>query len=129
MRKTISILSVSVLSVFLFVTAVSAYTVYRFVLENVGDTAEIEADNLSGTIVLTAQVDETQDSTLGMSLSQKKLFGWDFISRCNKSIKNNDTVTCTWTDRSKDRYKGTLVWNSKASGETAKTIEGDFWLK
>ena len=39
MRKTISILSVSVLSVFLFVTAVSAYTVYGFVLENVGDTA------------------------------------------------------------------------------------------
>lgn len=71
MRKTISILSVSVLSVFLFVTAVSAYTVYGFVLENVGDTAEIEADNLSGTVVLTAQVDETQDSTLGMSLSQK----------------------------------------------------------
>ena len=62
------------------------------------------------------------DTTLGLSLSKKTIFGWKFISRCNPSIENGSMVQCRWYDEDKDRYKGTVVVNYRLLNLESKVL-------
>lgn len=125
MRRFMSTVSISVLFLLLLVSVVNAATLISFVLNGYGDNAEVEADHSSGDIALYVTPSRGyDDTTLGMSLSKKTIFGWKFISRCNPSIENGSMVQCRWYNQDNDRYKGTVVINSLGLSERGNQVTG-----
>ncbi len=115
-KKSIKLLALGVASIFVCVVSVSAITQYvAFSFSSVGQKQETTQSLKAGTDVLKADLFETGNATMGLSLSKSGLLGWSFISRCNPSVEGKTSVSCTWKDQKKGTFKGTAVLNTKDS--------------
>lgn len=107
----IKMITFGLIASFAFISIASAtvYSSVRVELFKKGDYDEKVNALKEGNDRLTVDVSSKNDAILGLSLSKKGLFGYSFISRCNLSIENTTSVSCTWKNQSSGTYKGTAV--------------------
>ena len=130
MKKQLFKLGVCLSALVLFVSTVVAWSSeYRaFAFTYLGNYRDVYYDNApKGNVTVNVGLHDSYNATLGLSLSKKKIFGYSFISRCDKSIYGKFSINCTWNNQGKGSYKGTAVLNTKADGVT--TVEGYVFLK
>ncbi len=127
-KKSTRLLTLGLASLFVCIISVSAAGQHvGFSFSSVGQKQETTEILKAGTDVLTANLFETGNATMGLSLSKSEWWGWSFISRCNPSIDGKESVSCTWKNQKSGTFKGTAVLNSKDSGFTG-TVTGEIIL-
>lgn len=112
---------------FIAIASATTYSSAVFSFNKKGDYIDKINSLAKGNDRLTAVVYSQNDATLGLSLSKKGLFGYSFISRCNPSIENKTSVSCTWGNQAKGTYKGTTVLNSTGSNYSGY-VDGYMYL-
>ena len=128
MKRNIKILSLIGISMFICIISVSAIgRLVPFSFSSVGQSQDTIQELDDGTAVLRADLFRTGKATMGLSLSKSGFFGWNFISRCNKSIEGKTSVDCTWEDQKNGTYKGTIVLNTKDASFN-NSVTGEFIL-
>lgn len=129
MKRITKLNLVMVLSFFAFATIALADfsgSHVAFIFSKVGDYQEKVNTLPKGKDTLTANsLSGSSSSILGLSLSKSGLFGYSFISRCNRPLTNKTTVTCSW-DQNSGTYKGTVVLDTKDS--SISSISGEMYL-
>lgn len=127
--KKLKIMTLGLVITFTFIAIASAasYSSIAFSFNKTGNYVDKVNSLKKGNDRLTADVYSKKDATLGLSLSKKGFFGYNFISRCNPSIVDKTSVSCTWKDQSAGTYKGTVVLNSTGSNYSG-SVDGYMYL-
>ncbi|MDE5631126.1 MAG: hypothetical protein K2I70_05955, partial [Bacilli bacterium] len=112
---------------FIAIASATSYSSVAIILTKKGDYQEKVNSLKKGNDKLTVEGFSKNDATLGLSLSKKGVFGYSFISRCNISIANKTSVSCTWKNQKAGTYKGTVVLDSIGSNYSG-SVDGYMYL-
>ncbi len=114
--KKISLASITILSVFLFIIVVSAVTTLSVTFEFPNQKAvSVEGALSGGKVVGKATYNPTiSDSELNMTLAKKNIIGYGTSIRCwDLATYRTTEVSCTFTSTAKKgTYKSSLILNS-----------------